>query len=70
MPPIVIVPDVGSISRLIMRSVVVLPHPDGPIKATMEPPGIDIVNASTAAGAPGENCLVSPSRVMPSALIV
>ena len=37
-PPMVIVPAVGSMSRLIMRRVVVLPHPEGPIRITIEPP--------------------------------
>ena len=42
------VPDVGSISRLIIRIVVVLPHPDGPTKMTILPAGIVIVTSSTA----------------------
>ncbi len=33
-PAMVIVPDVGSMSRLIIRMVVVLPHPDGPTNTT------------------------------------
>ena len=37
-PPMVIVPAVGSMSRLIIRSVVVFPQPDGPISTTIDPP--------------------------------
>ncbi len=47
-PPIVIRPEVGSISRLIMRIVVVLPQPDGPTKIVVSPGLIVIVNSSTA----------------------
>ena len=43
-------PLVGSISRLIIRSVVVLPQPEGPIRAAVIPSGISMVTASTAGG--------------------
>ena len=43
-----IVPDVGSISRLIILSDVVLPQPDGPTKATISPAGIVSESDSTA----------------------
>ena len=36
-PLISIRPEVGSMSRLIIRSVVVLPHPDGPSSAMIDP---------------------------------
>lgn len=40
LPPTVIVPDVGEISRLIIFIVVVLPQPDGPTSTVMLPSGI------------------------------
>jgi hypothetical protein len=42
------VPDVGSTSRLIILSVVVLPQPDGPTSATSSPAGMSSESASTA----------------------
>ena len=47
--PIVIVPEVGSISRLIIFSEVVLPHPDGPTNITISPAGMVRLSPSTAA---------------------
>jgi len=41
-------PSVGSISRLIIFSVVVLPQPDGPTNMTIFPAGISSVRPSTA----------------------
>ena len=41
-------PDVGSIRRLIIRSVVVLPEPDGPTRITISPSLISSVSSSTA----------------------
>ncbi len=41
-PAMVIVPDVGSMSLLIIRMVVVLPHPDGPTNTTVSPAGMVI----------------------------
>lgn len=41
-PAIVIFPDVGSMRRLIMRIVVVLPQPDGPTNTTVSPAGMVI----------------------------
>ncbi|MNR62772.1 hypothetical protein D3C85_1848890 [compost metagenome] len=42
------VPEVGSISRLIIFSVVVLPQPEGPRKTQISPLGTVIETASTA----------------------
>ena len=44
--PMRIFPEVGSLRRLIMRMVVVLPQPDGPTKTTISPAGM-----SSTAGA-------------------
>jgi len=41
-------PDVGSIIRLIMRNVVVLPHPEGPTSTVMLPSGTSSDRSSTA----------------------
>jgi hypothetical protein len=41
-------PEVGSLSRLIIRIVVVLPQPDGPTKTTISPAGISSETSSTA----------------------
>ncbi|BAS10024.1 hypothetical protein AHiyo4_34460 [Arthrobacter sp. Hiyo4] len=48
LPSTVITPDVGSTMRLIIRSEVVLPQPDGPTKTVMEPLSMDMVSWSTA----------------------
>ena len=48
-PSISTVPDVGSIIRLIIRSEVVLPQPDGPTNTVIFPVGISMVRSSTAA---------------------
>ena len=42
------VPEVGSIIRLIMRSDVVLPHPDGPTSTVILPEGASSSSVSTA----------------------
>ncbi len=54
-------PLVGSISRLIMRRVVVLPQPEGPTSTQISPSGTSRVRWSTAT-APDSYCLVTPSR--------
>jgi len=41
-------PEVGSISRLIIRIDVVFPHPDGPTRVVILPFGAVIVRLSTA----------------------
>src|SRR6202042_399229 len=46
-------PLVGSISRLIMRSVVVFPHPLGPTRTMVWPSGISRSRRSTATVPPG-----------------
>ena len=50
--PIEIVPFVGSSRPAIMRSVVVLPQPDGPRSAKNEPSGIVSDRSSTAVKSP------------------
>ena len=47
-PSITMLPLVGSISRLIILSVVVLPQPDGPTNMTTLPAGISRVSPPTA----------------------
>src|SRR5689334_5131065 len=58
-------PLVGSISRLIIFIVVVLPQPDGPTNITISPAGISMVMLSTA----GCDC-ASYSFVTPSSRIL
>src|SRR5882724_11504280 len=47
-PSTTIVPDEGSISRLIMRRIVVLPQPDGPTNTHTSPSGTSKLRFSTA----------------------
>ena len=57
-PPTSMRPPVGSSSRLIIRSVVVLPQPDGPTRATSSPSGTSRERSPTAgAGRTGEPLL-------------
>jgi hypothetical protein len=51
-PLTVMVPDVGSISRLIIFIVVVLPHPEGPTRTQSSPSAISIERLSTATSLP------------------
>ena len=44
----VILPDVGSISRFTILSVVVLPHPDGPSSTQISPSATSIDDGSAA----------------------
>ena len=60
-PSTVIVPQVGSIIRLIIRSDVVLPQPDGPTNTVILPVGTLRVSSSTAT-VPSGNCLVTSSN--------
>src|SRR5690348_9511532 len=53
-------PLVGSTSRLIMRSVVVLPQPDGPTSTHTSPSGTNRLSSWTATR-PFGNCLVTAS---------
>src|SRR5262245_63145144 len=55
-PPIEIVPAVGCSNPAIQRSVVVLPHPDGPSSTTISPAAMRKLTSSTA-GRPTRNCL-------------
>ncbi len=45
-------PELGSISRLIIFSVVVFPQPEGPQNITIDPAGISMFSPSTAGGLP------------------
>src|SRR5664279_1414790 len=54
-------PLVGSIMRLIMRRLVVLPHPDGPTKTVILPDGAVRLRSSTAI-VPSGYCLVTDSN--------
>ena len=47
-PATVTLPESGSIMRLMMRIVVVLPQPEGPMSTQTPPPGIVNVSRSTA----------------------
>ncbi len=56
-------PLVASISRLIMRSVVVLPQPLGPTSTIVCPSGTSRLRSSTASVPPGYR-FVTPSKVI------
>src|SRR5215207_4035783 len=66
-PSIAIVPLVGSMSRLIIRNVVVLPEPDDPSSASTPPVGTSSERSSTAS-VPSGNRFVTPSSVITVAL--
>jgi hypothetical protein len=57
-------PDVGSIKRLIIRSVVVLPHPEGPISTTIDPSPMSRLNDDTAGVGEPSNTLETLSSLM------
>ena len=60
LPSISMRPEVGSISRLIMRRVVVLPQPDGPMRATIDPLATSRLSPPTASrSAPGKRLVTS-----------
>jgi hypothetical protein len=61
-PATVIRPDVGSTSRLIIFSVVVLPQPDGPTSTTISPSATSSERLETAAVGSPEKTLVTASR--------
>src|SRR5580765_5144117 len=64
-PSRVMVPEVGRIIRLIMRSEVVLPQPDGPTRTVICPLGASRLRLSTAT-VPSGYCFVTPSKtIMP-----
>src|SRR4051812_36624138 len=58
-----IFPLVGSIIRLIIRSDVVLPQPDGPTKTVIWPVGATRSRLSTAT-VPSGYCLVTPANLI------
>src|SRR5680860_747994 len=64
-----IVPEVGSISRLIIFSEVVLPQPDGPTNITISPAGMTRLSPSTAAACPPAYLLVTFSSRISAPLI-
>src|SRR5258708_4364936 len=69
-PNISIAPPVGSTSRLIMRSVVVLPQPDGPTSAVSVPSRISSDRSCTASTrAPGNRLVTWVSRIADGAAI-
>src|SRR5690606_15328374 len=51
----------GSISRLIIRIVVVLPHPEGPSRTTISPASTSRDRSATAGASTPGYCLVTPS---------
>ena len=57
------VPEVGSIIRLIMRSAVVLPLPDDPTKTVNSPLGTTRLSRSTAV-VPSANTLLTLSKTI------
>ncbi|BAS16972.1 hypothetical protein AHiyo8_52750 [Arthrobacter sp. Hiyo8] len=48
LPATVMVPEVGSTMRLIIRRDVVFPQPEGPTNTVMAPLSMDMLNPSTA----------------------
>src|SRR5438477_3777 len=62
-------PRSGSISRLIIRSVVVLPQPDGPISTQAWPSGMSSDRSSTAFDPPAKP-LLTCSRVIVGIVVV
>ena len=63
-------PDVGSISRLIIRSVVVFPQPEGPMRTTIDPSSMSRLNDDTAGVAEPSNRFETFSRLMATEPIV
>jgi len=62
--PISMRPDVGSIRRLIIRSVVVFPHPEGPTRVTIDPEGTSRLSPVTASpSVPGKRFVTSTRRM-------
>ena len=59
-PATITVPLSGSIMRLITRIVVVLPHPDGPMRTHTSPAGTVSVRWSIAGRGAPANCFVRP----------
>src|SRR6266568_8403304 len=64
-PPTKICPALGSISRLIIRIVVVLPQPDGPTRTAISPSLMSRLRSFTAAPDDEGKCLETPrSEIM------
>src|SRR4051812_29239147 len=59
-------PEVGSTSRLTMRIVVVLPHPDGPTSTAISPAGTSSESSSTATVPSGYRLATRSSRIIGS----
>ena len=57
-PPTMTVPALGSVKPAIIRSVVVLPHPEGPSREKNSPLAMSRSRLSTTVSLP--NCLVRP----------
>src|SRR4051794_2449480 len=58
-----IFPDVGSMRRLIMRRIVVLPQPEGPTSTHTSPVGTSKERSSTATSPPGYTFRTDSSRI-------
>src|SRR6478609_4674258 len=67
-PSTVMVPDVGSTIRLIIRREVVLPQPEGPTKTVMAPLSMDMLRSSTAAWPPWYVFVTLWNSIMASAI--
>lgn len=57
-------PDVGSIIRLTIRSVVVLPQPEGPTSTVIRPCGTVRLSSSTATVPSAYRFVTSANRIM------
>src|SRR5688572_26926139 len=68
-PPTWMVPPLGSIRRLIIRSTVDLPQPEGPMRTVVSPAAISNVSPSTAT-VPSGYCLRTRSRLIGAAVRV
>ena len=62
-------PDVGSMSRLIILSVVVLPQPDGPTSTQISPSGMSSDSSRTASWPFGYCLLIASRRIIGSEVI-
>src|SRR5260370_24655584 len=58
-----ILPLVGSMRRLIILRIVVLPHPEGPTRTNTSPLGTSKVRSSTATNPPGYCLRTDSSRI-------
>ena len=69
-PSIRIRPLSGAISRLIIRSVVVLPQPDGPMSTHVWPPGMSRVRSLTALEPRANSLLTFSNRITASFTVI